>query len=377
MRKILLLAFAFLIAGNLSAQYETVNWELEKTWFDNGQALPANSPWILHGDAKPQTTKITVEVFKRKVADKSVYFESEWVRTDAATSFSMPFSQQLNDNSHYGFRFQYYRDLSADEQSDLENEIVGHCMDYIKNSSYFGRRKVQLSPNPMRLKYGMDAILKRFLQNYDIDGLSFPSTIRNAIGSLDGLDLNQAKHLNSRENNDQLEALRYEFYETKVKEVERIIRSELHSLLPRKMYVMENSFTVQQYPTEKLSGSLAVDVGYGGIYGGGDLSKLTYSSGAFAGISLPLLSNKNHDFSISTGLFLSKQDFNDGKAPATGPLIGLPIYAGLSYKFLKIVRVSGGMVALEQGASTGTSSSIFFRPYLGIGIGLNVSAARH
>ncbi len=122
---------------------------------------------------------------------------------------------------------------------------------------------------------------------------------------------------------------------------------------------------------------LSINAGYGAVYNSGTYKSLNYSSGAFVGLSFPLANYAtNNSFvsktSFSAGLFL--KDFKGGAdTTITGPLVNKPLYVALGYRFLNFVKISAGTgIVQEKYNLSNTSSNIKFKPFIGLGIELDL-----
>jgi hypothetical protein len=158
------------------------------------------------------------------------------------------------------------------------------------------------------------------------------------------------------------------------------LTAEIDQVIQQLRTVRSEQRTVRDYPTEKVAGSLSVNVGYGGVYLDGEIDDLTYGEGVYLGLSLPLgsrtfsgrfLSNT----SISVGAFLNNFENENGDV-LTGPIFSRPYFVGLAYSLFRFVRLNAGAVALEQRISTGTGfdiGSVQVQPFVGISAELNLS----
>ncbi len=109
---------------------------------------------------------------------------------------------------------------------------------------------------------------------------------------------------------------------------------------------------VQDYPTEKIGSSLALNIGYGGVLLNGEPENFTYGSAPYVGLSIPL-SNRAYsntllrNTSISVGAFTNNFESSVGNT-ITGPVFGRPYFVGLGYSIFRFIRLNAGVVALEE-----------------------------
>ena len=128
--------------------------------------------------------------------------------------------------------------------------------------------------------------------------------------------------------------------------------------------------------TEKTMNTLSLNLGYAGIYNNNNNGNFNYYSGPFLGLSLPLGNNKlNTNFwsktSLSAGVFLQNFKPNNNLI-VSGPLVKRPIYFGAGYKVFKFLRIQAGTTILEDQNQLTNTRLIYFKPYVGLSIELNL-----
>src|SRR5699024_7527997 len=142
--------------------------------------------------------------------------------------------------------------------------------------------------------------------------------------------------------------IRQQYIEQQQQQLLQAALSEVEPYMSGRIAVLEDVREKTRYPTEETSRSLALNVGYGGVYLSGEWGNIDYDAAPYAGVSFPLGDRSFSSFwgntSLSVGVFL--QNFKDKEGnKITGPVVGLPYYLGLGYNFLHVMRLQAGVVA--------------------------------
>lgn len=132
---------------------------------------------------------------------------------------------------------------------------------------------------------------------------------------------------------------------------------------------------VNAYPTEKKPHTLPLNFGYGAFAMKRTLSSTEYLNGPYVGLSFPLENKTFQKFlgnaSISTGVFLQNFESKSGNQ-ISGPLVNLPIYAGLGYKMFNVMRFNAGAVMINMEEVNSSSNTNYIQPYVGLSLEFNL-----
>lgn len=358
----------FFIQNNLHAQYEVAAYDFAQNYFNNGQALPAESNLLLAGEAPNQVSRIEVSIFKAKANhSRTPLYQAVWLRPEGQldNGYSLPLNYKLHGNSDYDIVFAYFRPVSVQQREDLRKLLLGTTSRMISQAVFIRDGQIVYQGNEKRLQRDMEDFVKRGLATYRSSEADFFQGFSTATErTLQALfDLAAAKGLG-----------------LSMEAVKEQVAAELDQLIGQVRTVRSDQRTVRDYPTEKVAGSLSVNVGYGGVYLDGKIEDLTYGEGAYVGLSLPLgsrtfsgrfLSNT----SISVGAFLNNFENENGDV-LTGPIFSRPYFVGLGYSLFRFVRLNAGAVALEQRTRVGSgfdTGSVQIKPFIGISAELNLS----
>ena len=71
----------FLSIGHLFGQFTSVNYDLEKNYFNEGQALPSEKPLVFSGEVPAGVDLIAIRILPAKNGKSSLY-ETSWINFD-------------------------------------------------------------------------------------------------------------------------------------------------------------------------------------------------------------------------------------------------------------------------------------------------------
>lgn len=368
-RNTLALWVALLTNGLLFAQYEVVEFDYSNAYFNNGQALPAESKLIFSGEVDRDIQLVEMEVYKGGTHDKrAALYLSNWKRgpQDNAQVFRVPLNHKLKGNTAYDFVFTFFRKPSANERREAEKLLHQALDDYLTQYVLLQNGNYQLRKSKGSMIRDMNEVvddaLSAYVSSQLIDFEGFSDVVKDALGRLD----DQAKGVSVEGKQEMLKALKQLAYR------------ELDEVLGSGLLLREDVRKVIHYSTEKTQNALAINVGYGGVFLGGDIEKANYDAAPYIGISLPLgdrsyASTFWSNLSVSMGVFTQNFEDVDGNT-LTGPIFGRPYFLGVGYNFFRFVRVNAGVTALErEGTSTSGNggvgldvSEINLRPFVGL-----------
>lgn len=355
----------------VQAQYEVASYSYDQNYFNNGQPLPAESNLLLTGEAPEGVSRVELMVYKAKANhSRPPLYHAAWLRPGGKTDngYSLPINYKLHGNSDYDIVFAYYKPVTDQQKTDLRELLQGTAKRMIRQSVQRKDEKVNFQGNDNRLKKDIEKFVQRGLMAYRTPEAGAFSTLTEATSRVFDALFDMSNNTNAEQ------------LAVAVMAAEEQVSDEIDLFLQQPLEVRSDQRTVRDYPTEKVEGSIAVNIGYGGVYLNGDIDNLSYGEGAYVGLSLPLgsrafsgrfLSNT----SISVGAFLQNFE-SDNNVTFTGPIFNRPYFVGLGYSLFRFVRLNAGAVALEQRTQTGTgfeTGSVKIQPFIGISAELNLS----
>lgn len=358
MRKSTLLLCFLGVQTLLFAQYEPAVFDYEMAYFNNGQPLPAESMLLFSGEISPSVEAVEVSLFKPN--GKQPLYSGLWQRSPGhvGESFQLPVNYFLQGNSRYDLRISYLEVVAEPAKKQFLEDITQKIRAYQLQHIRFESGKAQLDHSGRRMFLDMSRLLKESLRDFrpadPQTEVRFSETIERYL-----------RDLSTESTGVQSEAL------------EKMLEQEVRQLLTGKWMRRSHSREVQDYPSQKKAGALALNLGYGGVLLNADSDNFTYGSAPYIGLSIPLSkrsygSTLMRNTSISLGAFVSNFEAAD-KVEFTGPIFGRPFYAGMGYRVFRFIRLNAGLVALEERGLTNGAGEISFdidriklQPFIGL-----------
>lgn len=385
MRQLIATALLLAMGSSLAfAQYKAVNFDYEKNYFNQGQALPAEDYFMVSGAVNSGIDLVRVEVHRGgKVAKDKPLYVSTWKRSFANTgqTFELPMNYKLRGNSEYDFVLQTYRKATATEKDNLK-QILNSSLDaYVDGIISIERRRLAIDKPAGAMVSDMNDIVRSGTQfyvnkiNFEFPG--FSDIIKNKIKQIKDAKLRKGLFNFSKKEAENRREARRMYGEKLIGELKTALHTELEQLVNTEMMVLSDQKEIADYPTEKTRHVLAVNAGYGGVYFSGGFNDLAYDSAPYVGLSFPLgKAAMSKPFwrntSISAGAFLSNFTDEFGNE-VTGPIFGRPYYVGLGYRVFQFVRINAGATFLENSTNTNLDiSNISVKPFVGVSAELNL-----
>ncbi|MCI4667704.1 MAG: hypothetical protein MRZ79_06045 [Bacteroidia bacterium] len=346
----------FSISG--MAQYQSVVFDYELGYFNNGQPLPAESRLLFNGEIADEVCAVSVEI--RKPNSSKVLYEALWqeMKEKSADNFQLPVNYPLTGKTDYDFHIIYYRKLRNKEKRQISEDLFKQVQFYREQQIKKHNGKIKLLRPAKKLSRDFNQILYNALFDYrsadeSVD-VSFSSMFETFLSSLERDTL--------AGNADQLDD---------------IFERDITRIMEHEWWAVSTLRKVQDYPTENKGGALALNIGYGGALLSTKPNNFTYGTAPYIGLSLPFSSKSFassfwQNTSVSVGAFT--QNFQDEDREFTGPIFRRPYFVGLGYKVFRFVRLNAGVVALEeQIGNSGAGNSVSFdlsnikaQPFIGL-----------
>jgi len=355
-----ILMLSLLFIQNTNAQYATVNFDLEKNYFNEGQPLPAEKNLMFTGIIPEGVSRIEIDIFAGKKVDYTAVWKKAFARENT-NNFNLAVNYKLRPSDQYDFRVRFFQNMSYEQLNDLRDQLINQVAGYLMASVQQSGRNIQLLDREKKLIRRANEIVYSDLVGYRrSDDADFPGFSEAILQKLTGLDGSKV------DTSFQMEQLKEELYEQVEVEVEQFVAGEWTKLLFSRF--------IDDYETEKKQRSLSLNVGYGGIYLNGDFDDFTYGDAPFVGLLLPISSSVRapkffQNTSLNLGVFLSDFENVDGKN-YSGFVIDQPLFAGLNFKLFQFLGLNAGMTLLEETDTAipddQDNENILFRPYVGL-----------
>ncbi len=366
-----------------NAQYETVIFNYDKSYFNEGRSLPAESKFMLTGETNRDVQMVELLVYESPDTERKPIYSTIWKRQDSNSrnTYTIPVNFPLRGNDRYTFIINYYKPASVNQQKQLMKQLEESLWAYLDQSFVISRSHLNMTKHPRIMIEDMNSIVKsgtHFYKNrinYTFPG--FSDIVKDKLYQIKNLKLKKAKFNVFSKKEDGTRDLKLKFANEQIESLKVLVAKEVLQYYNSNMLVVADSKKVINYPTEKTKNVLAINVGYAGVYNDGSFDDFSSGNAAFAGISIPFgkavfsapFWSKT---SISTGIFLEDIKFSDINI-ATGPIVKKPIYLGLGYRALPFVRINAGATFLQSDQLSNNISNInvdkiYVRPFVGLSI---------
>ncbi len=373
----------FSISNNIFAQYQTVMYDYEKNYFNQGQALPAEDYFMVSGSVPQSVDYVEIEVHKSGKVDKNKpLFVATWKRSHTNTSqtFDVPVNYKLRGNSEYDLAINTYRKATQTEKDNLR-QILNSSLDaYVDGVISVEKRRFSLDKPAGAMVKDMDDIVNNgttfYTNKINFTFPGFSDIIKNKIKQIKDAKLRRGLFNFSKKAAESRRDARRLYAEKLLGELKTAIHTELEQLINTEMVVLGDNKQVHEYPTAKVRNTLSINAGYGGAYFSGGINDLSYDSAPYVGLSFPLGRSYRSRFlsntSVSVGAFLTNFEDETGQE-VTGPIFNRPYYVGLGYKIFQFIRFNAGATFLESASNTQFDvKNVKVKPFIGVSAEINL-----
>lgn len=378
------LILLFLVTFPIAAQYAGVVHDPARNLLHEGQALPAEQKWSITGPVAPHIGLVEVRVFEDAAMERP-FATSRWERStwSSAVSYNVPMEQLLRGNHKYTIEIGSYEAINDTATEAVATLMENYLHAYLDENVEFSSNRTRTKKPVAQMVQEMDLVVERGLGEYrNRLGKPFPGFSQLVEDQLRGLNdtrLSAARFNVKRKKDDTERDNRITFARQSLTSMKELVDSEVRMHLARETMVLRDRAVFTDQATERTMNTLAVNLGYGGIYNSGSTDDLSYGQAPYAGLSFPLgnrafASRFMSNSSLSAGVFLQNtKDEND--LEVSGPLVGRPLYLAYGYRLFHMVRLNAGYTLLQKDAPRidgGTNTVVYGSPFIGISLELNL-----
>jgi hypothetical protein len=365
--------------GNIFGQFTSVNYDIEKNYFNEGQALPAEKPLVFSGEVPAGVDLIAIRILPAKNGKSSLY-ETSWIDFDDEKNrtYSLSVNYPLRASAQYDIQFDFYTSTDQAAMRALTERVTAQTDAYVAASFTSDGKDVEAAAKPDKMVAQLEEIIREALREYrfksDQSAVQLSGAIEQQFKSIAALELTPPKGPEA-ETNDALPSA--------IKDAQVRVRKEVDGILNKSWSKLAFTRYVDDYPTTEQKGSFAVNVGYGVVYldGKDNGDDFSYDNSPYAGLSFPL-SNSTiaprflRNASISMGVFLD--NFSDEKGnEISGLIVGRPFYLGLDYKLFEFIHFNLGATLLEKTTAATVDvpefKNAYVRPFVGLSAKIDLS----
>ena len=368
----------------LLAQYQPVVYDADRSLLGNGQPLPAEKQWSVTGPVAQDIGIVEVKAFE-DAAMKHLAATGRWERTEWNTdpTFNVNMDQKLRGDAKYTVVIGFYGPIGQAASDTLAARLNAYLGAYVDQSVDVGSNRTRLSKPTGQVMDELNIIVRDGTANYrgrlSMPFPGFSQLVEDKLDKLNATKLSDGRYLFKKKEDDDKRAQRIAFAQREIGNVKAMLHAELRSYLDQDLLVLRNRTVLTDQATEHTPNTIALNVGYGGIYNSGDVDNLSYGQAPYVGLSFPLgrrafSSRFLTNSSISIGAFLENTEDDDGST-LTGPLIDRPIYLAYGYRVFRMVRLNAGGTLVQKDTPQldgGTSSALSVRPFIGVSVEINL-----
>lgn len=381
---ILTAIFIATIFSTAFAQFTTVSYDLERNWFNEGQPLPAEESMIFKSMMPENTQVVELSILSAKKQDE--LYRSTWHKTSGEEmSLIIPF--MLRSSDKYDVRFDLFRAVTSAEQAKLKKDMIMMLDTYV-DINVTGEKEIKLAKSTKKTVRDLNEVVSNTMSEYrtkkDNTSFEFSEMLSMRLEQLQDSDL--SKNYSKKDSTTTRAEVRNMQRTELVNALKMQMQEEVSQMLNADLFVLDATRIVDDYVTETKRNSIALNVGYGGVYLSGNWDDFTYGSSPYLGVAFPLgnsvlgskfLSNS----SVTVGVFLNNFEDANGNE-VRGLIVNRPLYAGLDYKLFKFIRLNAGATFLEGKTVTEnidipgdfiTSKNVMVRPYIGLSARIDLS----
>ncbi|MGM0626205.1 MAG: hypothetical protein ACQES0_10015 [Bacteroidota bacterium] len=370
-----------LVMLSVRAQERIVRVDFESGTFLNNPQIPFSEPFAIQGEAGSDIEFVKVEIY---YAGKSHPIHTyTWNRSDRnpSESFSVVVPAVLKSNTDYDFRILTYKKMTKEQRQQLSDDLEKRIRYYLQNNIYYDGKRVTVN-GPKNVFKELKTLMEEALRYHESKNGQEPEAPSRLV--LDELkkqsDFRFKAFFRRSDKEKNNEAVR-KLIDDKVDHLVGLCMSELRPYLNNNLVQQYRMAFVRSVSTDKEPFTLPVNVGMYAWNKSASLNDVTINNTNLtlgAGLTIPF-KNKSYfaskmkffdSFGYSIGVLVQPVKDASGNEFVT-PGIKLPVYTGLGFRMLKVVRVNAGVIILGEYNQTGFSN-VSVIPTAGLALELNL-----
>lgn len=371
-RFVLTILGVFLSTLSLLGQVTTVDLDLLQNKINGGKPLPAEQAFYIRGAIPEKIEMVTLKIYPSKKTEKagySYFWKSPFGYKDI--SYQVLVSDPLRSNEDYYLEIGFYQRAGSEQIEEVRALINQNIKTYLSTITSIKKGGIHFSESDIVILNNMKKIVEQGAYYFELpNGEQFPGfsdITQSKLEQREKLKMGKAKYnATGVGENDNARAVYAAQY---LEELNAIISSEISQYLSPNMLVRVDEKIFDNYPTEKTSNALPINIGYGGISLSEGLPNQEFVHGPYVGVSFPLgnrtFARFMNNMSISAGAFISGKMENSLNERISGPVIERPVYVGLGYNFFRVIRLNAGGTFITTEKLSGNNVNSF-QPFIGV-----------
>lgn len=370
-RFLLIIPFA-LITLVTFGQSPNIQFDYDVSTFSGNTPLPSGERFQISGPVSKDIEMVEISVYKEFTARKGHLYTANWRRglNVNGTSFTVPMQYKLRPSEEYDFTISYFKKATTEELQYLNEEISTYLNAYFNNIISEDKKSLDLSKSSSLTFKEVEKILESALLDFrNLEGNQFEGLSDLFYQELGAIDRQKIEH----NKNDSI--AQHNELNRQINELIELTLREVQQFTNKMSVILIDKRFIENYETEDKLNTVAINVGYAGVWMPGGSKSFEYDGSPYVGVSIPF-GKKDfakpfwNNLSISTGVFLLNMTDGDDNT-VSGPIIKRPFYVGLGYKLFRFVKLNAGATVLETQVEDGgfiNVDQITVRPFVGLSI---------
>ncbi len=365
----------------MNAQERLVKIDFESGAFYNSPSIPFSEPFVINGETGRDIEFVKVNIYYE--GGRTLLHSFAWNRnkSNPSETFSIVVPAILKSGTKYDFEITTYKLMSPGQKEIMFNNLEERIYYFLQNNIHFDGKNVTIN-RPNDVYRDLQRLIReslRYLETKNTIDYQAPSSL--VLQELKNQSDYRFNIFIKKTNTVERDSIANELISVKVEYLTKLIISELAPYFSSQLVQHHRQVSVTSVSTDKEPFSLPVNAGIYAWNRNITIDNLSVQNTNFtygAGLTLPF-SNKNRfvakskvfdSFGYSLGvLFQPIKDANGTELITPG--INLPVYTGLGFRVLKVVRFNAGVIVLgEKGLQD--FSKLIVVPTVGMALELNL-----
>lgn len=363
MKTSLSIAFLVMYFSSLFSQERIVKVDFESGSFFNNPKIPYEEPFVIVGETGSDIEFVKVNIYYE--GKNYILHSYVWNRCTSNNSqtFNVVIPPILQSNTKYDFEITTYKMLSNTSKSELLENTRERVRFLLMNNIYFDGKSVVINKPHEVYKKLKDLINESFKNQESKNSIQIQAPSTLVLEELKKQSDFRFNRILRRKSRSELNEAAKQLVANKLEHLVNLISSELIPFLNSQLVQHYRMAKIMSVETDKEQFTLPVNFGVFAWDKTIDVNNTSVHNINFTpaiGLTIPF-NNKSRlvyktrlfdSFGLSTGVLLEPIVDSDGNEFFT-PGINLPVYTGLGFRLLKVVRFNAGVIVLAEKGNQG------------------------
>lgn len=377
MKTLFLFLTIFFVLSHANGQNTLVRIDPQSGKFRNTEYLPCCSALTVEGEISKAIALVELKVFY-KDSDKALNV-STWTRNvnNQSELYEIQLLEHLEPNTSYDFELRTFKLMTKDQKDNFKQNLLVRMHKYLKQNIEINGKKIKVD-NPNRVFFELNNIIRSAIHyQRSLNGVKFEGLSDITKKELKDLNELSIKYVLKKKKRDEKYEVTSQLLEEKIADLVEMVYSEIYPFLASDLVQMEKLIEMKGINTEKTRSTIPINLGLYAFSSTEKINNISENNSGIlpgAGVTIPFRRSfkvKKYtigEMGLSLGLLFQPIETQGGQKLGL-PGIGIPMYAGIGFKTLKIIRVNFGTLIATDLASP---SRLKFMPTVGINLELNL-----